>query len=146
MRGALIAGVVLLLFAGYRFYWAHTFLQRSVQSGAVVQTVSRRTLWVTISQRDQRQTIPVRRPFFSLPGSFTAGDSIDIWYDPREDYEASGFPFAFRPSPEGRVASLFQLYAGPCIAAVFGLICLTGSILTRTRPDRFHFDVRFRSR
>jgi hypothetical protein len=130
-RTAVIVGGILLAIALALGNSTQAFLDRAVQAEGVVRWRSRGALLVRVDTDAHRsRTVPVRRPWFSLPWAYPVADRVTVLYDPRADYDVPFFP------PRARVASWPHLWLDTALVGAAGLMLLGVGVLSLLLPGR----------
>lgn len=135
-RPALIVLAICGLCLGfYRLYDTGQLLRRASVTAGTVEVVSRRTVFVRVESPGRSLSVPVKRPLF---GFYRSGDRLEIYFDPAENFEATGFPFEFGPQRRGRVANAFHLWFPLAVGGGCALLLLAGapvgSLVRERRP------------
>jgi hypothetical protein len=130
-RTAVVVGGCLLAIALALGNSTQAFVDRAVQADGVVRWRSRGALLVRVDTDAHRsRTVPVRRPWFSLPWTYPVAERVTVLYDPHADYDVPFFP------PRARVASWAHLWLDTALAGVAGLILLGMGVLSLLLPGR----------
>lgn len=130
-RTAVVVGGCLLAIALALGSSTQAFIDRAVQAEGVVRWRSRGALLVRVDTDASRaRTIPVRRPWFSLPWTYPVAEHVTVLYDPHADYDVPFFP------PRARVASWPHLWLDTALAGAAGLILLGIGALSLLLPGR----------
>jgi hypothetical protein len=136
-RSALIAGACLLAIAFALGTSTQSFIDRAVQADGIVRWKSRGALLVRVEIDQQRErTLPVRRPWFSLPWSYPVAEHVSVLYDPHADYDVPFFP------PRARVNTWSHLWLETALAGGTGFVLFSLGLLSLLLPNRVRVGLR----
>lgn len=136
-RAAIAIGACLLAAALALGTSTQSFLDRAVQTEGVVRWRSRGALLVRVeTEAGRERTVPVRRPWFSLPWSFPVAERVTVLYDPHADYDVPFFP------PRARVSAWPHLWLETALAGVAGCVLVCLGALSLLLPGRLRVGVR----
>lgn len=134
-RTAIAVGACLLAVALALGSSTEAFLDRAVQAEGVVRWRSRGAFLVRLDEGRAR-TVPVRRPWFSMPWSYPVAEPVTVLYDPGADYDVPFFP------PRARVASWPHLWFDTVFAGAAGVVLLGMGVLSLLLPHRIRVGLR----
>jgi hypothetical protein len=136
-RSAVVVGGCLLALALALGTSTQAFIDRAVQADGVVRWKSRGALLVRVETEQHRErTVPVRRPWFSLPWSFPVAEHVTVLYDPQADYDVPFFP------PRARVNTWSHLWLETALAGATGFVLLSLGVLSVLLPNRLRVGLR----
>ena len=122
-RGVAVLGALLLLFAGGLTAYTRRVLDGTTIVRARVELLARRSVIVSVPGRSAG--VPVAQPWWSWPGRYRRGQSIEIRFDPRAQYF---FPF----QPRARRNAWADLWLTPALlGGIGGALVLLGLAMRR---------------